>query len=144
MESREEWRERKLKEAEQASGSPIPGHRSSVVHIGDRYYKAFEPLRHTNEYRALSPVDKTAAFEVPTIVKRTPRARTEHMAARLQKAAQADASGVEYQLLLQRIQSQLWTEGKPVPFDEVLRVAQDIMQKAEKEQQAKFDRMVSH
>lgn len=143
-ENREEWRERKLQEAEAADGTPIPGHRSSVVRAGGKVYKALQPLAHSKDYKLLPDMQKTIDWELPTLVKRTPRQRTEHVAKRLFDAARKDASGTEMQLLLQRIQSQLWAEGKPVPFDEVLRVAQDAMARAEIDEQEKHRKMVSH
>ncbi len=128
---REEWLDKKLAEAKDADTTPIAGKKSSVATIQDRTYKAFE-RQPDNVARALPDMDMGVEFLLPDIRKRTAAERSLSLGSRLWKAALQNPA--EMQLLLQRIQSHLWQQGRTVAFDDIKRVADELIAVAEKKE----------
>lgn len=66
---------------------------------------------------------------LPDIVKRTPQQRAESLANRLW-ASVKDHNPVETELILKMIHQDAWKAGKPISYDDVKKVAADLMRQA--------------
>ena len=132
--SREELREELLAEAEKDENKiPIKGFSPSAQLKGGKIAVGLERNLAGDEAKWAKPASVTV--EVPDFIpekpkKRTPREQTEALGARLWDSAMKNPQ--EMELLLKRVQGLLWEQGKPCSYEDVKRLAGELLAVAEK------------
>jgi hypothetical protein len=134
-----EERARLLEEAEKEENKrPIKGYSPAAFEKDGRIVAGLEKNQPGDTPGWHKPKDVHA--DIPKLEKPKKREnieRAQALGARLWNSAQEDP--VQMHLLLQRIQGYLWEQGKPVSFEEVQRLAGELLAVAEKQAKATRD-----
>jgi hypothetical protein len=87
------------------------------------------------------PISTAVDWGLPERRKRTPVERSEAMASRMWKSAREDPA--QMLMLAQKVQAHFWRKGTTVAFEDVRRMAQELIAQAEREEQERNSHLVT-